>query len=396
MQLSRQKPAQRSRLRHLALGAILVVAVTGSACHRKTVAVARRQCYAKELQGCLDLARLHWEGRLPGGAESTSAFAVLNLAMAIDKQRTLDAYQGNCDAGHPGACFLLGVLYDRGSAIDKLPPDRAKATTLFQKACDGGIATACVDVTIPNIQAGRGRESQETAKLLRRAAELRQKACDSGDLYACEALASSYAEGNEYISQDKGKAAELSRKANDLRQKACDSGDTYACNALAESYARGEERIPIDKDKATRLWRVTAELRRKACDQGDPTACDDLGDMYTEGHGVDKDPAAAARLREKACEAGYAPACCNLGLSYGTGAGVAKDAARAIQLYERACERRNAIGCANLGGLYFEGNGVPKDTARAGGYFKKACELGDWQGCQNFMALGGDLDTIGR
>ena len=46
----------------------------------------------------------------------------------------------SCDAGDATACYDLGLMYEAGAGVTQ---DRARARSLFQRACDGGLVDAC-------------------------------------------------------------------------------------------------------------------------------------------------------------------------------------------------------------------------------------------------------------
>ena len=80
-------------------------------------------CEEKTELGCFDLAKLHEEGRVPGG--SAAQAAVL--------------YRAVCDHDAPTGCFEAGQLYERGL----IQARDFEATALYTRACAHGHDQAC-------------------------------------------------------------------------------------------------------------------------------------------------------------------------------------------------------------------------------------------------------------
>lgn len=149
------------------------------------------------------------------------------------------------------SCVNLGIMFANGTGV---PQDTGKAATLFQGACNAGIAAGCDHVGLA-LQFGRGIQTD-----LPRAMTTFQKGCDLKNAEACNRLA---------LMAERGQGAPKDAvKAVTFYQKSCDLGDAFGCGNLANHLANGEG-VPKDPARAN-------ALRKQACDKGDKPACDAL------------------------------------------------------------------------------------------------------------------------
>jgi TPR repeat protein/formylglycine-generating enzyme required for sulfatase activity len=192
------------------------------------------------------------------------------------------------DQGHPGAQFMLGVIYTHGLGVEA---DISEAAKLFRKAADSGIAEAKVNLGI-------------------------------------------FYEGGHGVAQDYGAAAALYREA-------ADEGVAEAHFLLGNLYLEG---LGVDQDlaEAVRLFRIGAE-------GGDVHAQHSLAVSYLLGNGVTMDPAESARWMRKAADSGLAAAQAALGAMYLHGLGVARDETQALLWLRRAAEQGNSDAQGHLG-----------------------------------------------
>lgn len=146
------------------------------------------------------------------------------------------------------SCVNLGIMVLGGEGV---PRDAAKAATLFQGACNGGVGVGCDRFGIA-LQGGTGIQQD-----LPRAADIFRKGCDLKNAEACNRVALMNSRG-QGIPKDNAKAVAL-------LQKSCDLGDAFGCGNLANNLASGDG-IPRDPVRA-------AALRKVACEKGDGQAC---------------------------------------------------------------------------------------------------------------------------
>jgi len=131
-----------------------------------------------------------------------------------------------------------------------------------------------------------------------------------------------------------------------------------------------------DYATAIRLWGPLAEL-------GNADAQYNLGIAYEYGHGVTRDPAAAAGWFRKAANHGLAAAQLSLGVLYENGIGVPQDFASAVSWYRMAAEQGNTAAQLNLGVMYENGWGVAQNYVIAHVWFSLAAAAGDGDAARN-------------
>ena len=149
------------------------------------------------------------------------------------------------------SCVNLGIMFANGTGVAR---DTGKAATLFQNACNAGIAAGCDHFGLA-LQFGQGIQQD-----LPRAITTLEKGCSLGNAESCNrrALMAERAQGGP---KDPVTAV-------NFYQKACNLGDPFGCGNLANHFASGEG-VPRDPAKA-------AALRKQACDKGDNQACNAL------------------------------------------------------------------------------------------------------------------------
>lgn len=146
------------------------------------------------------------------------------------------------------SCVNLGIMFANGTGV---PRDTGKAATLFQGACNAGVAAGCDHFGLA-LLTGQGIQTDQP-----RAADTFKKGCDLKNAEACNRLAL-MAERAQGGPKDPVKAVSFF-------QKSCDLGDAFGCGNLAIHLADGEG-VPKDPARA-------ATLNKTACDKGDAAAC---------------------------------------------------------------------------------------------------------------------------
>lgn len=189
-----------------------------------------------------------------------------------------------CSLGANQACNVLARNHDEGDGTD-IRDDLA--VELYKKACDGGYATACVNLGIMYEHAEGVAPSPIDAAVLYR------RACPE-KLGACRRLAALMVDG--HVAHDTTVVPFLER--------ACEGHDEEAmksCNALARMYDTGRG-PPLDDRAAVKLY-------TRACHGHLGAACYNLSLMYRRGEGVARDPRRAAELEQLACRNGERSHC---------------------------------------------------------------------------------------
>ena len=242
-------------------------------------------------------------------------------------------------------CSPVRVVVTRdGQRIEKTltPVDQ---DSFYEKACEGGNATACFRL------ATFASHSDRTF-------ELSEEACKNGVADACAQ------HGYLLMSNESPEAVKV-------LEDGCDRRSGAACTHLAYLYAVGKI---VERDDLRSL-----EFYTRGCSFGDANGCYNQGLMRDQGRGFAMSAASAAPAYEQACNEGVSKACTNLGYLYENGKGVRKDLVRATGFYRRGCEGSpcegsNLRGCVNLGDAYRDGIGVERNPTLAAETFRKACE----------------------
>lgn len=265
-----------------------------------------------------------------------------------------------CERGHPGSCFALGMMYENGAGT---PRDEARAAVYFQSACDRQHAVACYTLGDMREKGKGGLVDYEEAT------RLYLLSCAGGSAQSCNAVARMHHDGRG-VPMNLVRAAELFRKS-------CDGGYPTACGNLGDMLQRGEG-MPVNIAEARTLY-------EKGCDGGSVPSCGNLGSMYMDGINVPRDDTRAAALYQKACDGGYGFGCTGLGMLQEQGRTMPQDDTMAAASYKRGCDKEDPTGCGLLGIMVFQGRGVPRDEGRARILFQQACDKKDGLAC---MELG--------
>jgi uncharacterized protein len=161
----------------------------------------------------------------------------------------LTACTSGCHDGFVEDCVTLGVMYLAGTGVTA---DRERAISLFQAACTGDSARACMR------------------------------------------LADAYHAGG--VPPSPGLVEE-----NALYRRACELGANQGCVVAGRALVAGEG---VDRDAGQ-----AAKLFGKVCDRGNAEACLELGKLLQRGEGAPRSPERALGLFRKACGLGLEEAC---------------------------------------------------------------------------------------
>jgi TonB family protein len=178
----------------------------------------------------------------------------------------------------------------------------------LERGCDDGNLRDC-EILAGLLASGRGVERDRA-----RSRELYERACQGGLASSCEQLARSL-------------MPEDWDRARALFEQACDGGAGWSC------LEAGMMRNRI-KDGAQDL-KGAAEYYAKACDAGLPTGCMFGGDAYRTGKGVARGPSRGLALLERGCELGDPMSCLAAAVMYERGEAGTIDLARAAELRAR-------------------------------------------------------------
>ncbi len=329
---------------------VLMSACTGSIAER--VKRLDRECAAKNVEACLRLGRLYWEGRPTGWVDEKAGKKAFESAIAADSQQALSLSQRACSRGDARSCFEIESLWRDADGTAAL-----RAPAVYDTACAGGYAVACYQLAMQKASRESGGFRQP------RVGKLLDAACQKGHPEACCQLG----ENERILLPGDGAQKPDHGKANESFQRGCEGGSARACYFLAVAYDRGEG-VAADRARARGLY-------ERACAGASADACLQLGRAYDTAEGAAADGAKATAFFEKACV--LDPAACAL-QGYRD---ASRDLRKAIPFLEKACRpgsgashRLQATACASCLQLALLLDD-PGSALRSGGIFVLFADL---------------------
>lgn len=168
---------------------------------------------------CAMLVACH-RGSSSSGEEPAPPASVVTIGNTIGMCPDLAACENECDAGSADRCRRLAATYSFGQpGVEK---DEARATALYEHACDMKDAPACLFAGQMH-EFAHGVPKDDTA-----ASRFYGRACDLAYAAGCYNLAILYERGHG-VPQDRA-------KAGDLYQVACTAGAKQACDRAREMH----------------------------------------------------------------------------------------------------------------------------------------------------------------
>jgi serine/threonine protein kinase/TPR repeat protein len=383
-----------------------------------------RACVAGEPAGCNDLGvllggfvatsrngprgvtvyKLRCSGALEVGCAGWGARVhPLPRGTPVDLKGAVLAFQRACDGGLTTACVNLGALFYAGQGTSR---DRDRAEKLFAESCFRGDASACGEqgTALLALRMDHPRDVRGGIRFL-------ERACNGLELDSCLALYGHFVNGRPDPQREAEGVAGLRRLA---------ARRLYSTD-LVQLYQTGAEGLPADTAEARRIaveecetdkrcadagyvWsrgiggpkdegRAVAMLAR-GCEHHDLPSCVGLGERYRDGHGVGQDPARAVELFKRACDAADGRGCDELSRAYESGEGVARNAERALALARDGCDTGSVDSCVSYGAMLAEGRGTAKDVDAAVPYLAFGCRRAVPSACTKLQALGKPIPEL--
>jgi TPR repeat protein len=324
--------------------------------HRaRAIAMFEQGCAADRGDACFRFGRLLFQGKhapkdearglelSERGCALKTGEACVFLASVFDKRsdakRALDALERGCAANNAHGCTLLG---------DRVK-DRARAFTLYAKACEGRDPLGC---------ARHGTEAKRAKNLVAAIASF-EVACELDHRASCLDAARL---------RETGKGIVDLPKARELYAHACDASVGAACLGLAAMLAAGRG--------GERNWGEAVDRAHKACRLATPRSCDVVKRL------VRSPPdwkCSTENDCKRLCDEMIGKSCTKLGRLIARSAEtceVARDA------FRDGCARGDAAACILVGNT--EGRKPGAQDA-----YGKGCALGDPMACalDAFLAL---------
>ncbi|MXP46517.1 hypothetical protein GRI43_03790 [Altererythrobacter luteolus] len=268
---------------------------------------------------------------IPAAGVSASDNPGLDAYMAGDLREATQLWRSACEEDNATGCYHLGVVYRDGEGVKR---SNARASELFEKACDLGSGKACFN---RSLEAASSASDPDFTKQIR----FLHRGCDLGSMRSCANLAGHYLHGKGL---EKNVPAGIS-----LLDASCVSGERSA-----------------------------------------GSACFTLSAVF-DGHGnmvQIEDPVRANHWLNIGCGYVDLDSCTNLGFHYRTGYGVPRDMVRANALYAIACNDGDGLQCPMYspneyfgGGSPYEGGNVKARLLPVAGLYSDACDAGLAHGC---------------
>ena len=337
------------------------------------------------IQQRAQLIKSLYQGAVAGGVEQAALPLAFFNAMDTDKaaqQHAFDVAKKEADADNISAALLLGLMYDRGIAVEV---NHEKALDWYQKAELNPVADFILGTYLSETDGEKGRV-------------LLQKAADAGFSYANLNLAvmlqqsdkpflpqleKALALGNStagllladyYLTQ--ANDAKQMKQAHDIYLKFAQKGDKDAQLKLAFMLEKGLGVNP-DVINAQTWYAMSAE-------QGQPVAQYLLGRLYQLGW-LDKQPDyELAKKWYSTAQTTYAPAAVALGFIYDT---VDDDYKNALVGYQQAVVAGDPVGEFDAGLIYEKGKGQPVDFAKASKLYLLSSQQGHAQSMVQLAGL---------
>ena len=294
------------------------------------------------------------ERALAAWGEAQDEHAVACVAGTLDEA---------CSLGDAHACAFVGRLWLDGRGVAR---DVGRGIAALVRACDGGVALACVVGVRWSSQPLNARELPDASQLRARLAA--EHACLSGESGSCADVGLLFYYGRNGFPRDRSLAARA-------YERGCELGAALACNNLGDAlaYADGVERDVV---------RSVAMFDR-ACRTGEAMGCANLGYMFEHGEGVTRDRGRARELYRDACARGDVYGCLHAEMLARQDAGAPRDSERALAFWQRACALADARACAFVGVIYEDGpDGMKRDVEKSLEAMNRACGMGDERACE--------------
>ncbi|XP_053248401.1 cytochrome c oxidase assembly factor 7A [Podarcis raffonei] len=136
--------------------------------------------------------------------------------LPADLKTAYNCFLKSCEKGGKksiDACHNTGLLAHDGRGNDDEKPNALLARDYYSKACDGGFAPSCFNLSAIYLQGASG-----IPKDMNQALEYSLKACDLGHIWACANASRMYKLGDG-VAKDDAKAETLKNRAKDLHKE---------------------------------------------------------------------------------------------------------------------------------------------------------------------------------
>lgn len=268
-------------------------------------------------------------------------------------EKTFQMFQESAEAGHPFACFNLGVCYENGTGgVEK---DLEQAYNWYRKGATSGDANAWVALAR---MFDKGlyvdKDPKEAAMWLERAAA-------KGHTIGLIGMGEKYSTGNG-VEKDPARALEMFQEAHKKDQR-------IASYLLGEAIGDG---IGCEKD-----YQKSFELFQEASKNGFTPATFNVGMMLEMGLGCEQDEKKGFELIKQAADEGFPDAMYRTAFHYWEGtAPTGKSPELAFSYFKQAADKDFPPACVEVGICYENGSGTEKSPEEAFKYYEKGLKFG--------------------
>ncbi|KAJ6662521.1 hypothetical protein lerEdw1_011657 [Lerista edwardsae] len=136
--------------------------------------------------------------------------------LTADLKAAYNCFLKSCEKGgkkSTEACHNVGLLAHDGRGNDDEQPNAFQARDYYSKACDGGFAPSCFNLSAIYLQG-----APQIPKDMNQALKYSLKACDMGHVWACANASRMYKLGDG-VEKDDAKAEALKNRARDLHKE---------------------------------------------------------------------------------------------------------------------------------------------------------------------------------
>ncbi len=371
------EPAPVARPRHASVdeGIDREIGKGGAPDARAAEELYEAACLAKDPAGCFHFELLQRTRRILDETKRNEIAAPFEAA---------------CEKGDMRGCYRVGMLLDDDGG---LALDGKRAFELFERACAGGYAYACMRAATLWLVGPPSQEPEAKATVVARTTV----ACEAGFPGGC-ALAASVA------------ATDAAREK--LHARTCELGGIRECIDLARAAipqpAFACDQCPPDEGSESCFDCKVMQCRRESCcptcpDRDRSACCADEGpvkdhplvttpvdpQVRERGHARALEILAPTRdVLERSCERGHPRACVELARILDDAELPTPNPARARALFERACRADDPAGCDGWASSLAAARGGPPDSkaqdlarAKAAELWGARCAAGDSGAC---------------
>lgn len=292
-------------------------------------------------------------------ADAGNGVAALLLGLLYDRGIAVEASQADAIRWYqqaplnPVTAFILGTYYSQGTGVSK---DTEKGKALLQQAASAGFSYANLNLAVMKQQAGESFLPEL------------DKALALGNSSAGLLLADYYLS----LANDD----QQMKQARDIYQHFAEKGDKDGQLKLGFMLERGLGGV-TDIVNAEKWYNLAAE-------QNQVVAQYLLGHLYQLGWLGKQPDYMLAKKWYSSAQSNYTPAAVALGFIYDT---VDDDYQQAQASYQLAATQHDPVGAFDLGLIYEKGKGCPVDFEKAKELYQQAVDLGHSQAMVQLAGL---------